>query len=191
MIAHSVRAGNHISRASARRYIMLVGILADTHDNLEKVDAALRTLNAKGVDLVLHAGDYVSPFVIPRFADLQSPMIGVLGNNDGDHRLLQRRFDEHDQLSLRGRFACVSAGDLAIGLLHGDEQELLEVLIRRKTFDVIVHGHTHQVAVSRLSGTLIINPGEACGYLTGRSTIAVLDTVTRNVELLTPGHEGP
>lgn len=72
---------------------MLIGILADTHDNLEKVDAAVRSLNAKGVEMVLHAGDYVSPFVIPRFANLQSPMIGVLGNNDGDHRLLQRRFE--------------------------------------------------------------------------------------------------
>ncbi|NLA32032.1 MAG: metallophosphoesterase, partial [Methanomicrobiales archaeon] len=27
-------------------------------------------------------------------------------------------------------------------------------------------------------------PGETCGYLTGRPTIAVLDTVTRCVEML-------
>lgn len=117
---------------------MLIGILADTHDNLEKVDAAVRSLNAKGVEMVLHAGDYVSPFVIPRFANLQSPMIGVLGNNDGDHRLLQRRFEEHDRFSLRGRFACISADGLAIGLLHGDDHELLQALITRKVFDVVV-----------------------------------------------------
>jgi len=168
---------------------MLIGILADTHDNLEKVDAAVRSLNAKGVEMVLHAGDYVSPFVIPRFASLQSPMIGVLGNNDGDHRLLQRRFEEHDRFSLRGRFACISADGLAIGLLHGDDHELLQALITRKVFDVVVYGHTHQAEVRSLPGTLVINPGEACGYLTGRSTVAVLDTVARSVELLTPGHE--
>ena len=45
---------------------MLIGILADTHDNLEKVDAAVRSLNAKGVEMVLHAGDYVSDDRRPR-----------------------------------------------------------------------------------------------------------------------------
>lgn len=136
---------------------------------------------------MLHAGDYVSPFVIPpRLANLQSPMIGVLGNNDGDHRLLSARFAEHDRLSLRGgTFAAVTAGGMTMGgLLHGDDRELLQALIGRKAFDVVVHGHTHQAQVRTLCGTLVVNPGEACGYLTGRPTVAVLDTGTRNVELL-------
>ncbi|PKL61851.1 MAG: metallophosphoesterase, partial [Methanomicrobiales archaeon HGW-Methanomicrobiales-2] len=84
---------------------MRIGILSDTHDNLQMVDAAVRQLNREQVDLTLHAGDYVSPFVIPRLANLQSPMIGVLGNNDGDHRLLSARFAEYEHLSLRGTFA--------------------------------------------------------------------------------------
>ncbi|HOI12629.1 MAG TPA: metallophosphoesterase [Methanoculleus sp.] len=164
---------------------MRIGILSDTHDNLEMVDAAVEQLNRERVDLVLHAGDYVSPFVVPRLANLQSPMIGVLGNNDGDHRLLSERFAEHDRLSLRGGFAAVTAGGMTIGLLHGDDRELLQALIARKAFDVVVHGHTHQSVVRVLGSTLVVNPGEACGYLTGRPTIAVLDTVTRNVELIT------
>ncbi len=165
---------------------MRIGILSDTHDCLEMVDAAVKQLNGERVDLVLHAGDYVSPFVIPpRLANLQSPMIGVLGNNDGDHRLLSARFAEHDRLSLRGgTFAAVTAGGMTMGLLHGDDRELLQALIGRKAFDVVVHGHTHQAQVRTLCGTLVVNPGEACGYLTGRPTVAVLDTGTRNVELL-------
>ena len=74
---------------------MRIGILSDTHDCLEMVDTAVKQLNGERVDLVLHAGDYVSPFVIPRLANLQSPMIGVLGNNDGDHHLLSARFAEY------------------------------------------------------------------------------------------------
>lgn len=163
---------------------MRIGILSDTHDYLEMVDAAVGQLNRERVDLVLHAGDYISPFVIPRLANLRSPLIGVLGNNDGDHHLLAARFAEHDHLSLRGRFAAVTAGGMTIGLLHGDDRELLQTLIGRKTFDVVVHGHTHKVEVRSLGGTLVVNPGETCGYLTGKPTIAVLDTVTRDVELL-------
>ena len=148
------------------------------------VDAAVERLNGERVDLTLHAGDYVSPFVIPRLANLQSPMIGVLGNNDGDHRLLSTQFAGYDRLNLRGGFAAVTAGGMTIGLLHGDDRELLQALIGRKAFDVVVHGHTHRAQVRTLGSTLIVNPGEACGYLTGRPTIAVLDTVTRDVELL-------
>lgn len=164
---------------------MRIGILSDTHDNLQMVDAAVGQLNRERVDLVLHAGDYVSPFVIPRLANLQSPLIGVLGNNDGDHHLLSARFAEHEHLSLRGRFAAVTAGGMTIGLLHGDDRELLQALIGRKAFDVVVHGHTHQAGVRTPCGAVVVNPGEACGYLTGRPTVAVLDTVTRDVELLT------
>ena len=163
---------------------MRIGILSDTHDNIQKVDAAVKRLNEEQVSLTLHAGDYVSPFVIPRLANLQSPLIGVLGNNDGDHHLLAARFAEHEHLCLRGRFAEITAGGLTIGLLHGDERELLQALIGQGAFDVVVHGHTHQAGARSLGRRLVVNPGEVCGYLTGRPTIAVLDTVTQNVELL-------
>jgi putative phosphoesterase len=163
---------------------MRIGILSDTHDCLEMVDTAVEQLNKEQVGLVLHAGDYVSPFVIPRLANLQSPLIGVLGNNDGDHPLLAAQFAEHDLLSLRGGFAAVTAGGMTIGLLHGDDRELLQALIGRKAFDIVVHGHTHKAEVRRLGSMLVVNPGEVCGYLTGRPTIAVLDTVTRDVELV-------
>lgn len=170
---------------------MRIGILSDTHDCLEMVDAAVKQLNGERVDLVLHAGDYVSPFVIPRLSNLRSPMIGVLGNNDGDPHLLSVRFAEHDHLSLRGMFTTITAGGMAIGLLHGDDRELLQALIVRKAFDAVVHGHTHQAQVRTLCGTLVVNPGEVCGYLTGRPTIAVLDTGSWNVELLSLiGEEG-
>jgi putative phosphoesterase len=73
---------------------------------------------------------------------------------------------------------------MCIGLLHGDDRELLQALIGRKAFDVVVHGHTHKAEVRKFGATLVVNPGEACGYLTGKPTIAVIDTSSRDVELL-------
>ncbi|MCK9278340.1 MAG: metallophosphoesterase [Methanoculleus sp.] len=163
---------------------MRIGLLSDTHDNLQMVDAAVEQLNREQVDLVLHAGDYVSPFVIPLLANLKSPMIGVFGNNDGDHQRLVAQFAEYGRLNLRGTFAAVAAGGMTVGLLHGDDRELLQALVGRKAFDIVIHGHTHQAEVKNLGGTLVVNPGEVCGYLTGRPTIAVLDAVTRDVELI-------
>jgi putative phosphoesterase len=163
---------------------MRIGVLSDTHDNLPLVDTAVERLNDERVDLVLHAGDYVAPFIAPRLANLDASLIGVFGNNDGDQRLLEARFGEYDHLDLRGEFAAVNADDRAIGLLHGDDRELLQALIAREAFDIVVHGHTHQAVVLRKGKTLVVNPGETCGYLTGRPSIAVVDTVSLEAVIL-------
>jgi len=163
---------------------MLIGLIADTHDNLPMVDRAVRRLNEENVGLVLHAGDYVAGFVIPRLEELKAKLIGVFGNNDGDHELLRKRFSENKRLELRGNFAEITAGGLKIALLHGGDVELLEALINQESFDVVVHGHTHIHEIRKKGKTLVVNPGEVCGYLTGKSTLALLDTVKREARII-------
>jgi putative phosphoesterase len=155
---------------------MLVGLMADTHDCLPMVEKAIKKFNEEGVELVLHAGDYVAPFVIPKFKDLKAKLIGVFGNNDGDRELLKKRFSENAKLEIRGNFAEIKVGNAKIALLHGSEEELLKALIESETFNIVVHGHTHKAETYRKGKTLVVNPGEVCGYLTGKSTIALLDT---------------
>ena len=154
---------------------MKIGAISDSHDRLSMLDHAVKRLNADAVDLVLHAGDYISPFVVPHFAALKANLIGVYGNNDGDREVLRHRFRELGD-DIRGQFAEVIADGLRIALLHGDEEELLRSLIGLEAYDVIVHGHTHKSKVSRKGVTLIVNPGEVCGYLSGNPSMAIIDT---------------
>jgi len=163
---------------------MLVGLIADTHDNLPMVDKAIEKLNGENVELVFHAGDYVAPFVIPKFKGLQAKLIGVFGNNDGDRELLKKRFSEQKELEIRGNFAKIVIDGIRIALLHGSEEELLTSLIDSQSFDVVVHGHSHKAEIYRKGKTLVVNPGEVCGYLTGKSTIALFDTVKREARLV-------
>jgi len=169
---------------------LLVGIMSDTHDRLPLVDKAVKKLEEEKVDLVLHAGDYISPFVIPHFKPFKGKFIGVFGNNDGDHEFLKRRFSEFG-LEIRGVFAEVKVDGLRIALLHGGEpgsppgaSELLKSLVESECYDVVIHGHVHDAKAYKKGKTLIINPGEVCGYLTGKSTIAVLNTKTLDVKIL-------
>jgi putative phosphoesterase len=148
------------------------------------VEKAIDRFNEENVGLVLHAGDYVAPFVIPKFKRLRAKLIGVFGNNDGDHELLRKRFSENRNLEIRGRFALVPVDSLKIALLHGDEEELLNALVDCGGFDVVVHGHGHDAGVRRKGKTLIVCPGEVCGYLTGKSTIAVLDTAKLEAKIV-------
>jgi putative phosphoesterase len=163
---------------------LLIGVVSDTHDNLPVVEKVIRKFNEENVELVLHAGDYVAPFVIPKFKKLKARLVGVFGNNDGDHELLKKRFSDNKNTEIRGNFAEIVVDGLKIVLLHGSEEELLNALIESGGFDVVVHGHSHNAEVYRQGKTLVVNPGELCGYLTGRSTFALLDTVEREARIV-------
>lgn len=162
---------------------MKIGIMADTHDRLPMVDKAVKRMNDEEVDLVLHAGDYIAPFVVSHFKPLEARLIGVFGNNDAELDLLKKKFAENGS-QIRGRFAELNVEGLKIALLHGKDEELLKSLINTESYHVIVHGHTHEFKTYRKGKTLVINPGETCGYLTGRATIAVLKTETQEVRLI-------
>ena len=163
---------------------MLIGVISDTHDNLPIIEKAIKKLNEENVALVLHAGDYVSPFVIPKFKALNAKLIGVFGNNDGDHEFLKKRFGECLNCEIRGRFAEIDAEGFKIALFHGDETELLNALINCECFDAVITGHVHNMGVHKKGKTLIVNPGEVCGYLTGKCTLALLDTEKREARLI-------
>lgn len=162
---------------------MIVGIIADTHDRLPLLDKAVKRLNEERVELVLHAGDYVAPFVVPHFRSLKANLIGVFGNNDGDKELLKNRFTEMGA-EIRGGFAEVIVDKLRIALLHGDEMELLRSLIDVGSYDIVVHGHTHEAKTYRKGKTLVINPGEICGYLNEKPSMAILDTQTLDAKTI-------
>ena len=162
---------------------MLVGIMSDTHDRLPRIDEAVKRKNDEGVDLVIHSGDYISPFVVSHFKPLKAKLVGVFGNNDAELDRLRSLFAEIGA-RVRGRFAEVKAGDVKIAVLHGEEEELLKSLIEGGCHQVIVHGHTHRASIRRVGETLVINPGEVCGYLSGESTIAILETETLKAEII-------
>lgn len=163
---------------------MRIGIVGDSHDHLHNVIRTVAFLNAEGVDLVLHTGDYIAPFVIPEFARCTAPVIGVFGNNDGDRGLLTARCGEFRNIEIRGNFCELDPDGLKVALLHGHEAALLHDLVESGFFDLVVHGHTHRSEISRRGRTLVINPGEICGYLTGEPTCALFDTLTKEARIV-------
>ncbi|UCE44483.1 MAG: metallophosphoesterase [Candidatus Bathyarchaeota archaeon] len=163
---------------------MIVGIMADTHDRLPMLDKAVKRLNEEKAELVLHAGDYIAPFVVPYFEALEANLIGVYGNNDGDKELLKKRFADIGG-DIRGDFAEIKVDGIKVAMLHGHDEDLLHSLVDAKCYDVVVHGHTHESGTHRFEETIVINPGEICGYLTKKSSIALLETKTLNVDIIT------
>ena len=59
---------------------------------------------------------------------------------------------------------------------------MAEPLARSGDFDLVVYGHTHEIEQRQEEG-LLLNPGEAGGWLTGLATVALVDLETLEVNL--------
>lgn len=161
---------------------MKIGLMSDTHDRLDAVERAIDFFNREGVKHVLHAGDLVSPFVAPKFAELKAKLYYVWGNNEGDREFIRVKFDELGVKPLGG-FAGLEFNGRKIALLHGTQEEVVEALSKSGSFDVVVRGHTHKAEI-REGKTLLVNPGEVCGYLSERQTVALLDLAKLSAEIM-------
>ena len=163
---------------------MLIGVMSDTHDDITRTKKAVSRFNREGVEQVLHAGDFVSPFMIDTLKELAAPLTGVFGNNDGDRSLLEKKSAVLPSMKIAGTFARLDMGGMRIALMHGNDRELLETLAGCGSLDLLVYGHTHRPEVRREGSLLIVNPGEVYGHLTGRSTVVLIDTVKRSAEIV-------
>lgn len=157
----------------------LVGIMADSHDNRTAIQKAVALFNKRGTGLVIHAGDVISPFCILDFQALLCPMQLVYGNNDGERIGLHNAFQSKGAIQSGPRV--FEYEGKRFFLMH--EDGCIDSLQGMSAIDVVVYGHTHAVDV-RTGPPLIINPGEAGGWLKQRSTVAVLDVRTMQVEIV-------
>lgn len=160
---------------------MRVGLIADTHDRVPAVAELVRQMQAGGVGMILHAGDYCSPFSLKPFEDAQVSLAGVFGRNDGDTQGLVSRAQSAFGAELFESPHSFEIGGRRILLVHdiGDVQKRSV-----SSHDIVIHGNTHQQEMKTRGETLIVNPGEGCGWLYGTPSAAILDLDSRQVEFL-------
>lgn len=152
-----------------------IGLISDTHDNLNMVKAAVKKFNEFDLTLVIHCGDYIAPFTLAKFQELKVKLLGVFGNCDEKQEGLSKKASE--------------LGYAIYPSPHRIEIQGKKILISHQPItpssdiDILIHGHTHKPEV--ISGKpLIINPGEASGWLTGKATIAILDLDSLAVKII-------
>lgn len=172
---------------------MTIGIISDTHDRLESILKATEIFKENKVEMIIHCGDWVSPFTLEFYdsnSDIKIPINSVFGNNEGDIiRIIQRnnklrnpiKFTSKQvlELDLDGKKAIV---------YHGHDKAVLESIIRSQIYDVVFTGHTHAKRNEMIDKTLVLNPGSTCfvreSKIIDQASVAIYDSKTNSAEII-------
>ncbi len=155
---------------------MKIGIVADSHDNIPMIRKAVEVFNARKVDYVLHAGDYVAPFAVKEFLKVEARLVGIFGNNDGEKKGIGMLCGDIHKPPYS--FLIDGTKILLTHDINGLKQEL------KDTADIIIFGHTHKPEIVK-EKPLCINPGECGGWLSGKGTVSILDLKLLEAEIIT------
>ena len=159
---------------------MRIGVFADAHDHIDNVRRAVVEFNRRECRLVIFAGDFVSPLVIPPLRRLQCPVVASLGDNDGN------------VIGIRGGMRVVGdLGDPPFGIQTADGTRILVTHILdqlRGQLDgahAVISAHSHRPSIARdAAGRLFLNPGETSGWTSRQPTIAILETEPLDAEII-------
>ena len=159
---------------------MKIGILSDIHDNVDNLRHAIRLLNSLECRVVLIAGDFVSPLVVPSLRRLNGTVIACFGDNDGNQTGIAGGMKIVGTLGYAPM--CYRTDDGVKILMAHQLQDVREWI---DGADVIVFAHTHRASIATdAKGRLFINPGEVGGWMFRKPSIALLETTTRQAKIL-------
>ncbi|MGV9173406.1 MAG: metallophosphoesterase [Promethearchaeia archaeon] len=165
---------------------MLLAVVSDTHDHKDNILKAVSIINERGVDALIHCGDFIAPFVRRWFENLNDEIkenfYGIFGNNDGELLFLQKNLGEICNLQNE---LIIEMDGKKIYASHMPKGETIEALAKSGKFDIVLSGHTHEIVNEKKdNGVLVVNPGECCGYLTDTASFAIIDTDQMEAEII-------
>lgn len=154
---------------------MLLGIISDTHDRVDRTARAVRWLVDAGAEALVHCGDLTGPEVVHECALL--PSYYVLGNNDFDESALRSAIVATDGTFL-GDGGLITLAERRIAVTHGHLVRVYERL-EAEAPDYLFFGHSHVPTDQRQGSTRFINPGAL--HRAEEWTVALLDLATDNL----------
>ena len=155
------------------RLTIRIGVISDTHGQVEKTREGVRLLESMEVEQVFHCGDIGSMEIVRLFDAWKTHF--VLGNCDHESTLPQREIEEAGHV-FYGRFGQIELAETRIALIHGDDQRRLDEAIHSGDWNLICHGHTHVARQDRFGETLVLNPGAI--YRARQHSVALVELPT-------------
>jgi putative phosphoesterase len=155
---------------------MKLGILSDSHGQVQRTRDAIDLLCRHGAEALVHCGDVGGLDVLDELAGHRCWF--VWGNTDAPRPAWRDHLATLDLPWPDGPLDLPLAGK-RIAVFHGHEHGLKDVVTQAE-HDYLLHGHTHQADDYRRDGMRIINPGAL--HRASRKTVALLDLAADEVK---------
>ena len=156
---------------------MQIAILSDTHSRHATVEKALRLLQDRKVNVVLHCGDIEDADTVWLFQGFTAHF--VFGNCDTERHSIRQAVHGIGE-TLHEGYGFVELEGVKLAFTHGDNARLLHDLEASGAFDFLFYGHTHKAEEHRTGPTRVINPGAL--HRANPKAFVVLDLATRAIE---------
>lgn len=158
---------------------MLIGILADTHNQKERASRAVELLLSEGAEVLAHCGDLGRPDLARLFS--ARPWYFTLGNHDADDvSRIEAAVKKAGGVNLGWGDSFLLAGK-RLGMAHGH----LTIDVRRVLAtkpDYFFFGHSHIASDQKIDGVRRINPGAL--FRADRFSVALLNLLTDELRFL-------
>lgn len=157
---------------------MLLGIMADTHNDVEATGKVISMFRERGISVIAHAGDITSPRMLEFLRGFTCYI--VLGNGD---------LIDADDIKAKAASLGFNPVDNMIEftldgknfvMFHGNDVPMYRKALASGKYNYIIKGHTHFFENYVSNECRIINPGAVYGH--DESSIAILDIETDRVE---------
>lgn len=135
---------------------MIIGVLSDSHSNLQSLRDAAAALTARSVRTVIHCGDICSVAAVETLRRLD--VHWVFGNCDLDHELLRQTMIRNGH-TCHGLLGSLETGEHRVGFTHGHRSQLLETMVADRRHRYVCHGHTHVIRDETVDGVRVLCPG--------------------------------
>src|SRR5688572_4287346 len=116
---------------------MRIGILSDTHSRYETVEKALRLLQDRKVNFVIHCGDIEDAETVWLFQGFTAHF--VFGNCDTERHSIRQAVHGIGE-TLHDGYGVLELEGVKIAFTHGDDTGLLRDLEQSEAFDFIFYG---------------------------------------------------
>ncbi len=155
---------------------MLIGVISDTHipERASKIPEVVFDVFNE-VDMILHAGDLVSPNVLDELQKI-APTKCVQGNMDRAYGL---KLPKSVNFEIEG---------LKIGLNHGEvyprgDTQQLKYIAMEMGVEVLITGHTHWSFINEVGDLLLLNPGSPTVPRLSDPSVMLLNIENKNIDV--------
>jgi len=163
---------------------MIIAILSDSHDHIPNLHRAVLRANREDAEILIHCGDLISPFMLPKLHAFDGQVHLIYGNNAGDQHLISSRCaTEFANITHHGLQGDVEADGLKICFIHYPHTG--RALAMTGDYDIVCCGHNHEQGTKTIDNCLLINPGDLLGaeVMPGFMLLDTNDKSVRRIEV--------